>query len=150
MVKNISNELIRIVETTTKQLRKLDDKLVRTKPGPGKWSIQEILGHLIDSAANNHQRFIRSKKADPFIFPGYEQDVWVSLQGYNDSSWTELIELWRAYNLHLAKVIGRISSEKLSATCKIGTSEEVSLVYLIEDYVVHLKHHLKQIESRSV
>src|SRR5215831_2492954 len=68
---------------------------------PGKWSPKQILGHLIDSAANNHLRFVRAQLANDFTFPGYEQERWVDVQRYDSSSWTDLVQLWSYYNLHL-------------------------------------------------
>lgn len=149
MMNEIANELISLVESSTEYLKKIDESIVSVKPDPAKWSIQEILGHLIDSAANNHQRFIRAQEVDTLIFPKYEQDHWVRVQEYNESSWTDLIQLWRLYNLHLARVIARLPKEKLAMECKIGPYEPVSLEYIAKDYVVHLKHHLKQIEEKS-
>ncbi len=148
MPEDTANELIKIVDTTAQKLKTLDEVLVREKPAPNKWSIQQVLGHLVDSAVNNHHRFVRAQEVDVFIFPKYEQDSWVSVQDYNASSWVELIELWRLYNRHLVQVIKRVPHEKLEVECRIGPYEPVTLGYLIEDYLVHLKHHLRQIEDR--
>ena len=139
--------MTQLVETTAATLVLFDEEAVGVKPEPTKWSIQEILGHLIDSAANNHQRFVRAQNGGVLVFPKYEQDDWVSVQQYNERSWLELVELWRLYNRHLAHVIAGIAENKLSIECRIGPSEPVSLQYLVEDYLVHMKHHLKQIEK---
>ncbi|HEU4796294.1 MAG TPA: DinB family protein [Pyrinomonadaceae bacterium] len=120
------------------------------------WSRREILGHLIDSAANNHQRFVRAQFTDDLVFPGYEQEEWVSAQRYNDEPWPNLIELWRAYNLHLLHVVSRIPVDVLTqerlkhsldqiAFKTIDQNAPATLEYLIRDYVDHLKHHLDQI-----
>lgn len=145
----ISDMLIRIVKSSAEKLAGLDSKMVRKRPGPLKWSIQEILGHLIDSAANNHQRFVRAQQMEMLVFPGYEQDVWVDLQRYNTGSWTKMVELWKLLNLHLAKVIADIPEIQLSMKCKIGQSDAVTLGDLVEDYVSHLEHHLQQIEEKA-
>jgi len=145
MTTSAADELTRVVETAVAKLERIDEEVTRVKPGPTKWSKQEILGHLIDSSANNHQRFLRAQEADLLVFPRYEQNTWVSVQGYNSSSWSELVELWRLYNAHLAQVIRRIPEEKLAMECRIGPNDPVSLRYLVEDYVVHQKHHLAQI-----
>ncbi len=82
------------------------------------WSRREILGHLIDSATNNHQRFVRAQFKDDLVFPGYEQEQWVSSQKYNDEPWPDLIELWRAYNLHLLHVVSVHPRKRLNATTR--------------------------------
>lgn len=146
MVEGVAGELARLVEETAAELRGLDGDLVRGKPNPAKWSIQEILGHLVDSAANNHQRFVRAQSVDSLVFPKYEQDDWVRVQGYNQSPWPELVRLWQLYNRHLVQVILRIPEKALSVECRIGPYEPVSLGFLVEDYVAHMKHHLAQID----
>jgi len=149
MAQKIPSDLNQFIETTANRFKLFDVQQVREKPTPEKWSAQEILGHLIDSAANNHQRFVRAQQQDTFTFPGYDQDHWVRVQDYNRRSWTELVELWRLQNVHLAQIVARIPDEKLSMECRIGSNEPVTLKYLIEDYFVHLRHHLGQIEEMS-
>jgi predicted enzyme related to lactoylglutathione lyase len=145
---DVAEDLIRTVEGASDQLRTLGEPLVSAKRGPDAWSIKEILGHLIDSAANNHHRFVRAQYVEDLAFPGYDQDEWVRLQDYRGASWTDLIEFWRLYNRRLAYVIRRIADTRLDALCRIGSGDPVTLRYLIEDYLVHLRHHLQQIEER--
>src|SRR5262249_6959580 len=142
---DIAEELIKVVDTSSTSLKKIDDAEASVRPAAGKWSKKEILGHLIDSAVNNHHRFVRAQQVEDFSFPRYEQEEWVHLQDYSTSTWPELIELWRLYNRHLAHIIKRIPEEKLGVMCKIGPYDPMSLGYLVEDYLAHLKHHLNQI-----
>ncbi len=122
------------------------------------WSSKQIIiiGHLIDSAANNHARFVLAQLKDDLLFAGYEQDGWVRVQQYQKAPWPQLVELWRAYNLHLLHVMSCGPPEKLMNQCTqhslqkiafetVSESEPVTLQYLMKDYVVHLKHHLSQI-----
>ena len=129
------------------------------KHNDGEWSRREILGHLIDSAANNHQRFVRAQFKDDLVFPGYEQEQWVNSQKYNDELWPDLIELWRSYNLHLLHVVAVIPENVLTqqrdkhsldqiAFRAVDQSAPATLEYLIRDYLDHLKHHLDQIWRR--
>jgi len=120
------------------------------------WAPIEILGHLIDSAANNHQRFVRAQFTDDLVFPGYQQNEWVGSQRYRDESWADVIRLWSAYNLHLVHVASVVSEDALTkprarhnqdqiAFNLVDKNEPATLEYLIRDYVDHLRHHLKQI-----
>ena len=145
-VQEAADELIQTVEAVSARLRNIRDDAASRKPAPGKWSVKEIIGHLVDSAANNHQRFIRAQDG-PYTGPGYAQDAWVERQGYGSIAWPELLELWRLYNRHLAAVIKRIPPEKLDTECRIGQYEPVPLGFVVEDYVAHLKHHVRQIEA---
>lgn len=122
----------------------------------GKWSPKQIIGHLIDSAANNHQRFVRAQLTDELVFPGYAQEEWVQVQDYQKADWPALIELWRDYNLHLHYVCTRIPDHVLTkprtehnldeiAWQTIPKLKPVTLEYFIRDYIGHLFHHLLQI-----
>lgn len=145
----VADELCRVVDETTRRLQTLDAARVAVRPAPHKWSIKEILGHLLDSAVNNHHRFVRAQAVDVFTFPKYEQDVWVQVQDYATGEWPSLVELWRLYNHHLAHVIRRIPEEKLDVECRIGPYDPVTLGFLVEDYLAHLNHHLSQISALS-
>ncbi len=115
------------------------------RAAPDKWSNKEILGHLIDSASNNHQRFVRAQLSAEIRLPGYDQDVWVRTQGYQAEAWEDLVHLWKLYNFHLFHIIEAIPMNKLNSICFIGQNEPVTLEFLIRDYVRHVKHHLEQI-----
>lgn len=147
-IHSIANELIRAVDDAAVELRSMSDAVAGTKPGPDVWSVKEILGHLVDSAANNHQRFVRAQHVREFAFPGYEQEAWVQSQGYQTKTWSELVDLWVLYNHHLAHVIRRIPDAAMVVSCRIGASQAVTLGFLVEDYLVHLRHHLQQIQDR--
>jgi hypothetical protein len=143
----VADDLQALVAATGPGLRALDDGLAGLKPDAASWSIKEVLGHLIDSAANNHQRFVRAQQGGELTLPGYEQDLWVGTQGYQQRPWADIVGLWEAYNRHLAHVIRRIPPAALGVTCRIGNSAPVTLGFIVEDYVTHMRHHLQQIEA---
>jgi hypothetical protein len=118
------------------------------RPSPERWSKKEVVGHLIDSAANNHQRFVRGQLAGGQDFPRYEQEGWVRVQGYQAARWADLIDLWRAYNTHLLHVARGMTADGRRATCRVGGGDEVTLEWLFVDYVDHLEHHLRKMLGR--
>ena len=134
-----------ILETTPPRLEAIADPESQTRTVAGKWSKKEILGHLIDSASNNHQRFVRAQHERAISLPGYAQSLWVDSQGYQEENWSDLVQLWRCYNLHLLHLISRIPPEKLANTCAVGGDQPVTLEFLAMDYVRHMEHHLGQI-----
>ena len=140
-------DIVRTVEETARRLRAVDETAAALKPAPDSWSIKEILGHLIDSAVNNHQRVVRAQQG-PLAFPGYDQNHWVRVQGYQERAWSELTELWVMCNRHFAEVIRRVPDQALDTACQIGTDRVVTLAWLIEDYSRHMRHHLEEIEQR--
>ena len=114
------------------------------KSTPEKWSKKEILGHLIDSATNNHQRFIRIQyENEPVIF--YDQNEWNALSNYNHLNTSHLINLWLIYNQHLVEVIKVIPVENLDRNGVGKDGQKSPLHFYINDYVSHLEYHLKQL-----
>jgi len=115
-----------------------------TKPGLEKWSKKEIMGHLIDSAHVNHDRFVRIQiEPEPVIV--YEQDRWVEIQAYQDQDTTMIIRDWKWANLKLVTIIHSIPVNNLNLTMKDREGKSFSLSFLIEDYITHHLHHLKQV-----
>ena len=143
----------RLVDTIERELPALQaitqEQAGRIQAGNDGWSRLEELGHLIDSAANNHVRFARAAIDGAYRGDTYKQNEWVKLHGYAGMSWEELVEFWRRYNMVLARVIEQIPEERLSAECSIGSAAPVSLRFLIEDYVLHMQHHLDHVLARE-
>ena len=143
-MKSVAEDLLSALKIADR-LRQIDDAAASKRPAPGKWSNKEILGHLIDSAANNHQRFVRLQLGPRIDLPGYDGDEWVRIQRYQDRSWHEIIDLWRMYNTQLASVIRDVDPAALRNTWHMPDGKDADLEFIMRDYVVHLRHHLEQI-----
>jgi hypothetical protein len=141
----ISQELLHTIDSAAGTLRSISPEIVERPIAPGKWSPKQIIGHLIDSAVNNHQRFVRAQLTAALEFPGYEQAQWVTCQGYQERAWADLVDFWLGCNRHLAFVIERIPETQRDVACRIGANAPVTLGFLAHDYVRHLKHHLAQL-----
>lgn len=144
------------LDTAEPALRRLTDAAAGTPRAPGKWSPKEIVGHLIDSASVNHERFLRAVQSDDLVFPGYDQDAWVAAQKYAERSWSDLVDLWSAYNRHLLHVMHDVPDDQrhrlrvrhsldVIAFREVPPDVPATLDMLMSDYVVHLEHHLTQI-----
>jgi hypothetical protein len=127
------------------RLEQLPTSKVELKPAPSKWSPKEELGHLLDSAANNHQRIVRTQLEDKPAMPGYDGDRWVELHAYQQRSWRELIELWYALNRQLLAAAEAVPETAWSRTCTIADSQPLTLKFVFEDYIEHMMHHLGHI-----
>lgn len=142
---NIADDLRETVEMVLPLLEEITDPDASVPRAPGKWSRKEILGHLIDSACNNQQKFVRTMARPGLDFVGYEQDFWVGSQKYNSADWRGLIALWRAYNFHVAHIIEHVEPGLLGNSIAIEDAGTFTLEFIMKDYVEHLKHHLLQI-----
>jgi len=145
----IASDLGRTVAQAKPMLARLNNADTSVRPSPKKWSKKEILGHLLDSAANNHQRFVRAALQGELTFPGYEQDKLVDLQNFREMDWDFLVELWASYNRFIAHILTVLPADAATITCHIGNNAPATLEFIAEDYVAHLKHHLNQIVGKQ-
>lgn len=141
-----TDEYLKVIDSFYAELKKVPEEYTSGILAPDKWSLKEIAGHLIDSASNNHQRFVRLQEDDLRAFPRFNQN-WVRIQKYNEYDWMQLIELWRLFNLLLLHIINNIDQ------CKLGNSwstngEELKLDYLVEDYFEHMNWHIGHFNNR--
>jgi hypothetical protein len=149
-MQQVADELRRLVNSWEGRLIRMGPAENQFREAEGRWSVKEIIGHLIDSASNNHQRFVRLQIAEELSFPDYQSDndKWVASQRYQEEDWNELIRLWKYCNLHLAHVIENVRSDALDHSWKGGSASPIRLGDLILDYPAHLKMHLDQIDEK--
>jgi len=151
--------LLATIERAGADFLAADPERAARHPTTGGWSPKEVLGHLIDSAANNHPRFVLAQWQEDLVFAGYEQDRWVEAQGYQAAPWSDLVTLWQQYNRHLARVMATTPPEVLVreharhnlheiAWRTVSAGTPVTLDYFMSDYVAHLHHHVAQICER--
>jgi len=147
------------VDGAAARFLELSDGDASVRPAPGKWSPKEIVGHLIDSASNNHGRFVRAQLQDDLVFDGYDQDAWVRVAAYQRRRWVDLVRFWQAFNHHIAAVMEATEPHALTrlrvrhnldqlAWKVVDASQPTTLEYFMRDYVGHLKHHLGQALER--
>ena len=144
-MRELSDQLRCLVEAAEPRLQQIPESESIRAALPGGWSRKQVLGHLIDSASNNHQRFVRAMLQPSLDFPGYDQQGNIRVQAVQEADWVLLISLWAAYNRYLAHLIAHIPPSQLDMKCRIGVGEPVTLGFLASGYLTHLRHHLRQI-----
>ena len=133
------------LEEVHQAIRSVPESMADVPWREGGWTRKQIVGHLLDSAANNRQRFVRASTGGSYFGPNYAQDDWVAAHGYSDQPWTTLLEWWQTEHEILKAVVDRIPEDRLETRCILDESAPVTLRYLIEDYVEHQKWHVKQL-----
>ena len=145
----ITREILQQTEGWEPELCNLTEETIAAKRNHQNRSIRQILGHLIDSAANNHQRIVRLQYIKALVFPDYQQDndLWIALQDYQQADWHNMIQLWKYYNLHLVQVIRSVDTECLVNTWTNFEGKTVTLQQMIEGYTGHMALHLAEIRE---
>ena len=160
MMQDALDDFRATIDAAAARLNELSEEEAQAARADGKWAAKQIIGHLLDSAANNHRRFVLAQLTDHLAFEGYAQNDWVRVQHYEDEPWAQLVALWQAYNRHLLHVMAHTPTAKLEMPCTqhtldriawqtVSQSEPVTLEYLMRDYIGHLKHHLRQVFNES-
>lgn len=145
----ITNGILRYIDTWEQKLIELPTDTITQKRNKQNRTIKQILGHLIDSAANNHQRMVRLQYNEKLEFPDYQQDndLWIALQDYQNADWNVTIQLWKFYNLHMIQVIKSVDQTKLDHSWQSFEGNTVSLQQMIEGYLGHIELHFNEIQE---
>ncbi|GKG70906.1 DinB family protein [Parabacteroides sp. AM58-2XD] len=149
----ITTGIARVIETEEGVLNSLSVEAITLRRNSQNRTIKQILGHLIDSASNNHQRMVRLQYSkDLLFFPDYRQDndLWIALQDYQHTDWCNLIQLWKFYNLHIIQVIQSVDKSKLDSYWCDFEGTKVTLKDMIEGYLDHLLLHIGEIHELMV
>ncbi len=146
---NITNGISKVIEIWEPKLTNLPIETISQKRNKQNRTIKQILGHLIDSASNNHQRMIRLQYNSDLIFPDYRQDndLWIALQDFQNEDWNNLIQLWKYFNLHMIQVIKSVDQSKLDNYWHDFEGTKVTLQQMIEGYLSHIELHLNEIQE---
>ncbi len=154
--KTFLNQFSATVSDAAPRLLAISEQQSELPRAEDKWSAKQIIGHLIDSATNNHQRFVRAQFTDELMFLGYQQNEWVQAEHFQEERWRYLVQFWQLYNQHILHIMKHAPEEARTklrqrhnlhqlASEQIKEDEPVTLEFFMRDYVDHLKHHLSQI-----
>jgi hypothetical protein len=149
VMENVYNELNSAVNVFFKKYKDLDNEITSKRLSADKWTLKEIMGHLIDSASNNHQRFVRLQIVNELIFPGYGKDnsKWLEIEKHNEMNFSDIILLWKQYNVLIGNIIKEVDDSKLENYWIKSDGDKVTLKDLMIDYVRHLKDHVRHFEQ---
>lgn len=144
-----TDEIKKIVDEWEQKLLSLPEEVITERRNHQNRTIKQLLGHLVDSASNNHQRMIRLQYNENLIFPDYTQDNdrWIAIQDYQHADWENLVQLWKSFNLHIIHLIKSIDKSKLSNSWTDFEGNKVTLGNMIEGYPWHLNLHINDIRE---
>lgn len=148
---NIAKELGELIEIFKADFYYLDEQITSFRIDQDKWTLKEIIGHLIDSASNNHQRFIRFQLSEELDFPDYKNTEWLRIQNHQNMKFSELLLLFYYYNRLIINIVLNIDEGCLNNKWNIAWDENSSYITfekLLSHYVDHMKGHLMHFRER--
>ncbi len=148
---NIVKELDEIIEIFKSDYSELDESTSSIRISEDKWTLKEIIGHLIDSASNNHQRFVRFQLSKVLEFPDYKNKQWLEIQKHQNMKFSELLLLFYYYNKLITNIILNVDKKNLNNKWNVYWDENSTFItfeQLIVHYVDHIKSHLNHFRDR--
>lgn len=144
----ITNKIIDLTDKWSPLLANLPEEVLMNKRNWQNRTIKEVVGHLVDSATNNHHRIVRLQYNNILVFPDFRQhnDLWIALQDYQNEDWNDLIQLWKYYNRHIVHIIKSLNFDKIENYWYDFEGTKITLEQIVEGYLWHLELHLKEIE----
>ena len=136
-----------IIDTFNALLQSTDPALAHVRVAADAWTLTEIVGHLVDSAANNHQRFARLISGNLEQFPPYDAETFVTVQQYDGCDFVEMAKFWRQYNWMLMHIMRAIPATALENMWQRPDGKK-SLRTLIEGYFEHIQMHTDHYRER--
>ena len=150
-MRNKTKELEELIEIFKNDFSNLNESLAKIKLSQDKWTLKEIIGHLIDSASNNHQRFIRLQLSHDIEFPDYNKDEWLEIQNHQNMQFSDLLNLFVYFNMLMVNIISNIDESSLNNKWHVAWDENssfITLENLIIHYISHLEYHLNHFKER--
>jgi len=144
-------DLLGTLEKQPSELRSLFAGLEEEKGkyayADGKWTIKEVLSHLIDGERIFAYRALRISRGDETPLPGFEQDGYIENSFANDRSFDDLLEefsLQRNANVHMMKNL-RDDGWK-----RIGTASESPVSVRALGFIMagHIRHHINILKAQ--
>ncbi|NHN29145.1 DinB family protein [Paenibacillus agricola] len=126
----------------------LTDLQLEWKPAPAKWSIKEVVAHLVDSSMVHAIRIRKIVAENTPQFLLYDQDAWVASSRSNATSMEEILSAFHALLLYNALFYERLSEEDWSKKGLNG-DKEVSIADLFQGFINHVNIHLAQIDRNK-
>jgi|AGTN01.1.fsa_nt_gi hypothetical protein len=144
-----TNEIKNVIDEWEQKLLLLPEDVITERQNHQNRTVKQLLGHLVDSASNNHQRMIRLQYNENLVFPDYTQDNdrWIAIQDYQHADWKDLVQLWKFFNLHIIHLIEAVDKSKLNNYWNDFEGIKVTLADMIKGYPSHLNLHINDIRE---
>ena len=146
-----SGNIIDLLETQLDDLLRLLEGLSDQDAGfryaPDKWSIKQVVGHMIEAERIFVYRALAFSRNETNPLPGYEQDDYVGAANFDEQSWSGLLDELRAVRKATVCFFRSLNDAMMERT---GVANEVSFTVRALAYIIagHERHHINVFQER--
>jgi hypothetical protein len=143
--------VVKALEKNARNCRKLLKKIPKKKHdyayAEGKWTIRELVQHMVDAERVFSYRATSIARKDPTPLPSFDENVWAVNSQANNRGWKELIEEFRFLREANELLFDSFTEEQLRS---IGVASNKEINVLALGYIIagHAEHHLGIIKER--
>ncbi len=119
-----------------------------SRPIPGKWSVLEVVCHLVDTDANIAHRLKRVLSEARPVFERVKPDLMLAALAYHDRDVEEELGLFDLGRRQIARILRASPPEAWERVGVIGDRGDRTVVQMVNGAVEHLAHHLKFVEEK--
>jgi len=144
---DLTATLSRQLDATLAVLSSLSEQRADFSYAPGKWSIKEVVGHLMDSERVFAYRALSIGRDDKTPLPGFEQDDYVASANFNERTLSSLLEEFTAVRQATVQLFKNFADKEWQ---RRGTANGQEITPLSLGYIVagHELHHMDVLRTR--
>jgi hypothetical protein len=145
--KHTIDQIPEIAKTLREITQDLNGEQLRIPYRTGGWTVTQIVHHLADNDMNAYIRFKRALTEDEPLASSYREDLWASLQEYQDLAMEDSIMLLEILHKRFLTLLRGLQPEQFRRKLRTEVLGAISLDVAIQRFVWHGQHHIAQIKS---
>jgi len=144
---NLQEALANNTRRFRKLLKQIPHKKINYAYAEGKWTIKELLQHIIDSERVFIYRALTFARHDPAPLPGFDENNWAITAKAPKRKWNELVEEFKALRAANELFLNSLDDDQLQQTGSANNSQ-ISVAGLAFVCAGHVAHHMRIIRER--
>jgi hypothetical protein len=144
---DIAETLARQIDGTLAFYRSISDEQSRGRYAPDKWTVKQVMGHMIDTERVFQFRATAFSRGDEGPLPSMEQNAWMANCDFDARSWTSLVEEFKTVRASTIALFRHLPEEALDRR-GIASGNPVSVRALGYMIAGHERHHLAILKER--
>lgn len=135
------------LSSTKALLQTIDESTAERKYAEGKWSVKEVIGHIVDTERVLSYRALVFARGDIGPLPGFDQDTWMRYAGFGSYTIQGIAAEFHAVRL---STIALFQNLPAAAWSRRGTANDREITTRAAAFIIagHAQHHLDILKAR--